>query len=358
MSKEHIVFLFPGAWSVPIGGYKVIYEYANRFVQDGYNVTIVYPAQVLFKKHAFFNKLCILAFYIKNIIFKKYEPYSWFPLDKRVQLKYVWSLKEKNVPYADVYVATAVETAIYLNEYTNDRAQKYYFIQGYETWAVCEDRLWESYKYKMNKIVIAPWLLDKVRAVGQEAIMIYNGFDFKCFCLIKDIEFKDKYCVSMLYHTSKLKGCDVAFAALNRVKDRIPQLHVNLFGFPDKPKNLPDWFTYYKKPNRELLNKIYNNSAIFIGASYSEGFCLTPPEAMMCGCAIACTDIGGYTVICKHEENSLLSPVGDNEALAMNIIRLIEDDDLRIHLAGNGYAMIQEFTWDRAYDQLKRAFQL
>ena len=42
----------------------------------------------------------------------------------------------------------------------------------------------------------------------------------------------------------------------------------------------------------------------------------------------------------------------------MNIIRLIEDDDLRIHLAGNGYAMIQEFTWDRAYDQLKRAFQL
>lgn len=218
MSKEHIVFLFPGAWSVPIGGYKVIYEYANRFVQDGYNVTIVYPAQVLFKKHAFFNKLCILAFYIKNIVFKKYEPYSWFPLDKRVQLKYVWSLKEKNVPYADVYVATAVETAIYLNEYTNDRAQKYYFIQGYETWAVCEDRLWESYKYKMNKIVIAPWLLDKVRAVGQEAIMIYNGFDFKCFCLIKDIEFKDKYCVSMLYHTSKLKGCDVAFAALNRVR--------------------------------------------------------------------------------------------------------------------------------------------
>lgn len=95
------------------------------------------------------------------------------------------------------------------------------------------------------------------------------------------------------------------------MKTKIPQLHVNIFGFPSKPSNLPSWYSYYQQPNKKLHNEIYNTSAIYVGASYSEGFCLTPPEAMMCGCAVACTDIGGYKTVGIDGITALLSPVGD-----------------------------------------------
>lgn len=63
---------------------------------------------------------------------------------------------------------------------------------------------------------------------------------------------------------------------------------------------------------------------------------------MLCGCAIVCTDIGGYTVVAKEGQTALLAKVGDYNKLAENIIRLIEDDDLRYKLAYNGLNLIKE----------------
>lgn len=102
-----------------------------------------------------------------------------------------------------------------------------------------------------------------------------------------------------------------------------------------------------------MHNEIYNTSAIYVGASYSEGFCLTPPESMMCGCAVACTDIGGYKTVCIDGITALLSPVGDFRLLADNIIRLIENDKLRYNIANNGYDYVQQFTWEKAYNKFR-----
>ena len=41
--KKKIAFLFPGRDTTPCGGYKIAYEYANRFSQIGYDVALVYP---------------------------------------------------------------------------------------------------------------------------------------------------------------------------------------------------------------------------------------------------------------------------------------------------------------------------
>lgn len=41
---KKIAILLPGIPTQPIGGYKVVYEYANRLVKDGYVVDIYYPS--------------------------------------------------------------------------------------------------------------------------------------------------------------------------------------------------------------------------------------------------------------------------------------------------------------------------
>lgn len=351
---RHICFLMPSVGFAPCGGFKVIFEYANRFYDDGYKVSIAFAASNLWKSQPWLEKVKSIIRYFINKLPQRYTPYSWFNLNRNISLYPVWSLCERHVPLADIYVATAAETAIYLNQYKKviDN-RKFYLIQGYETWHIGENKLIETYKYSLNKIVIAPWLLDKIKSYGATAILIPNGFDFEYFRKYIDISQKDKYSIAMLFHTSKLKGCEIAFKALEIVKNRIPQLSVKMFGFPNKPTNLPSWYTYYQKPNNRVHNQIYNTSAIYIGASYSEGFSLTPPEAMMCGCAVACTDIGGYKTVCIDGITALLSPVGDFRALADNIIHLIENDELRYNIANNGYNYVQQFTWEKAYDKFR-----
>ena len=161
----------------------------------------------------------------------------------------------------------------------------------------------------------------------------------------------------MLYHIAEWKGCEDGFKVLNIVKERYSELSVNLFGVFPRPQFLPELYHYYENPDKETHNKIYNEAAIFIGTSHEEGFGLTPAEAMQCGCAVACTDNGGYREFCIDNETALLSPIKDYKALANNIIRLIEDEALRFRIAKTGYENIKNFTWERAYNKFLKVIE-
>ena len=146
--------------------------------------------------------------------------------------------------------------------------------------------------------------------------------------------------------------------ALEFVKKEIPQLKANLFGIPQKPKNLPTWISYYQHPDKKALNTIYNEGAIFLGCSNVEGWGLPIGEAMICGAAVACTDNKGYLEMAKDGETALVSPIKDSKALAENIIRLINDDELRQRIATNGNRFIQRFSWDESYAKLKERLEI
>lgn len=355
--KKRITFLLPGIANRPIGGYKVVYEYANRLVGDGYIVNIVYPAYM-----HFYNDSCFLRFlrilkafvrYLYCIITKRYSCSAWFNLDKRVNELLVPSLSEKCCPVSDVYVATSVRTAIYMSRY-KEMAPKVYMIQHYEAWNdVTDEQLIDTYKYPFTKIVISKWLYDIVSKYDPHCRLIPNGFDFEFFKKTVECEKRDRYTLAMMYHIQELKGCDDGFMALDIVKKRYPQLKVSLFGAYPEPDNLPDWITYYRQPDKDTFNKIYNSAAIFVATSWSEGWGLTIGEAMMCGCAVACTDNAGYKEMAIDNNTALLSPIKNPAALADNIIRLIEDDAVRIRVAEQGYEYIQKFKWDDSYCKLK-----
>ncbi|MDR0507770.1 MAG: glycosyltransferase family 4 protein [Dysgonamonadaceae bacterium] len=350
--NKSIVFLLPAGSSKPSGGFKVAFEYANRLASDGYKVSIVYPNSLFLSTTHLKTKIRALIRYIYYIITRKYKADQWFALDKKIEQLYVWDLSENLVPQADIYVATAVKTAGYLQEYKR-QSKKLYLIQSFEDWSWDKEKVISTYHAPFQKIVIAGWLMKIMEENNETATLIQNGFDFDYFQKQIDYKDKNKLIITMLYHKSLLKGCEDGFRAFDIIKAKYPELLVNLFGVPSRPKFLPEWYRYYKQPCKEIHNKIYNEAAIFVGPSHIEGFCLTPPEAMQCGCAVACTDIGGYRDVCIDNETALLSPPKDWKALAHNIIRLIEDDALRYRIAKNGHEYIQNFTWERAYNKFR-----
>ena len=40
--KPKITFVLPGYSKAPVGGYKIVFEYANQLADDGYNICILY----------------------------------------------------------------------------------------------------------------------------------------------------------------------------------------------------------------------------------------------------------------------------------------------------------------------------
>ena len=348
-----ITFLFPNIGSHPIGGLKVVCEYANRLASDGYNVHIAYAGSIFWNKKTSFYKLTGIVRYIQNWC-KGYSCRSWFALDKRVKEHWCWSLNERHVPHSDIYICTSPYTAMYLNDYTIGK--KIYFIQGYERWSnITDDKLRQTYHYPFHKITVSRWLKNIIIAEKLDCDLVPNGFDLSTFKITTAIESRNKFRISMVYSPIILKGCQYGIEAINIVKEKYPQLQVTFFGTTARPKDLPQWIQYFQRPSIEKHIQINNEASIFIGSSIQEGWGLPIGEAMACGQAVVCTDNPGYMEMAINGENALISPIRDSQKMAENIIRIIEDDGLRYRIAHQGYEHIQQFSIEKSYKKFKKA---
>ena len=355
-SRMSICFLLPYWTDRPVGGYKVVYEYANRFAALGHRVTIAYPYLpevgnfwMNLARHFIANPHHIVKFIEFKAKVKR--GVTWFTLDKRVRLRPVFqysSLFPVGMSLGTCYIATFVWTADCLNRMPV--RYKFYFLQDRESWFGKDGHryLGQTYKMPLRKIAISQWIREGVVAAGSDAVVIPNGLDFEYFRMESRIDDRSQCSVAMLWHRDQRKRTEDAVAALAIVQREFPQLQVTAFGVFDAPVDLPQWITYVQQPDRNRHNEIYNNAAIFVASSEQEGWGLTPCEAMICGCAVACTDIGGYREFAKDGETALMSPARDVEALAANITRLIEDRELRIRIASAGHKNIKQFTWDNS----------
>jgi glycosyltransferase involved in cell wall biosynthesis len=350
-----IAFLLPRENSYPIGGYKVIYEYANYLVKQD-DVFILYSSTYRFGEHGILGKLRILKYHLFVSLRKKFLSSKWFNLNTKIREVRVLSINKFFIPHCDAYIATTINTAIALNSISSiENKKKLYFIQGFENWFVngSGERVYETYKFPMTKIVISNWLKRIMDDMNEQAYLIPNGFDFKFFHYSTAIEQRDPFHIAYMYHTNPIKGTEVAFQAFELVKKAIPELRVTMFSAYSKPNRLPNWCDFYQQPDQSLFNTIYNEAAIYVGSSSNEGWGLTIGEAMICGCAVVCTDCKGYLEMAKNGENALVVPVGDAEKMAQAIIKLISNDTLRITIAENGRKSIQQFNWDNSFIEFR-----
>jgi len=81
--------------------------------------------------------------------------------------------------------------------------------------------------------------------------------------------------------------------------------------------------------------------------SYQEGLPKVLVEAAACGRAIVATDVPGCREVVRHEDNGLLVPPRDSDALAEALARLIKDPSLRARMGARGREIVvREFSED------------
>lgn len=352
-TTKSVTFLLPHTGKNPVGGYKVVYEYANRLVNRGYKVNVVYPVTLDYKNSSLKNKIKSILIYV---YYKIYSPScrSWFNLNSRVKEVVTLSLNYFYVPNSDIYIATAYQTSTYLKEYKVENRSKFYLIQDFENWDVSDNDVIKSYNFGLKNIVISKWL--KTILEKNEACCEYipNGFDFDYFRLENNIQNRDRLSISMLYHAHYRKGCQYGLEAIFKLRQKYPNLKVTLFGVPNRPKDLPEWIEYHQKPNRQEHNRIYNESSIFIAPSLSEGWGLTVGEAMICGVAIVCTDALGFKEMITDGYNGLICTTKNSDAIVEKVESLINNDAERIRIAQNGVESIKHFNWETSYSKFEQ----
>lgn len=348
---KKINFVLPAASGDPIGGYKVIFEYVNKLISDGYKVNIILPSIIFWEEQETLKKIKGVIRYIYfKIRDEKYLPYSWFPLDRRVKIYWVPTLEEKYIPKGDYIFATAVQTAEYVNKYSFDKGEKFYFIQSFEEWALPRQRVLKTWKTPLKKIVISKYLLELAENLNEEAIYIENGLNFKKF--FKELIEKVPFNLIMLYHLKEeVKQSNAALNRIKNLKKKFPQLTLTLFGTSKKPKDLPNWISYYQKPDEATHRRLYNQAQIFISPSKIEGWALPPAEAMQCGTCVCVTDIPGHEYI-EHMKTGYL--IKNIDYLEESIEFLLKNPKKIEELSNDGHIFIQKFTWDKAYDKLKK----
>lgn len=101
---------------------------------------------------------------------------------------------------------------------------------------------------------------------------------------------------------------------------------------------------------------LYSQAEIFVSGERRAGWSNTAAEAMACRVPVVCTR-SGTRDFAVHGHTALVVPFPLASLFRRQIVRLIEDEGLRLRLAGAGYEKIQEFSWSSLVDRLEELFR-
>lgn len=329
MRITFVLHLFPRA---PIGGFRVVYEYANRLTAMGCEVTVVHERWRDDVKEAMRD-----LWHGRNQA-RLRSAVHWFEIDPRVRLMIVPELKPENLPPADVTIATHWPTARLLPHVQGP----FHLVQSYDTWDDIEE-VHEVLKMDVPKIAVSRHLARTLESLGNSKVAVVpNGLDHDTFRPPAEDRNRGNS-VATLISKHPAKGFTTGVRALEQARTKIPDLNVNAFGVGPRLDDLPAWMTYHHGlSGKELVEQVYHRSAVFLCSSTTEGWGFPAAEAMACGAAVVSTRNGGVEDFCTHNENALLA---DGTGLAEAVTRMLEDEALRRKCVEAGYARVSTMDW-------------
>jgi glycosyltransferase involved in cell wall biosynthesis len=176
------------------------------------------------------------------------------------------------------------------------------------------------------------------------------------------------------------KGVIHLARAFERLSHKAPVVHLALAGSSElwqasfSPQGL---HREYEMKVRETLQDLHKDGRVhFLGrvssadmpavfhasdvtvvpSVWREGFGLVAVEALASGCPVIASRTGGLVEI-VNEQNGLLVPVGDEQALEDAMLQLTSDPQRRQQLGEYARLSVQRFSWQKAVQELDQLYQ-
>lgn len=335
-------FILPMNYNKPIGGYKIVYQYANWLAERGFDISICYcysPNEM--KAYAALKR----EVDTKVFKFSKRESkVTWFAIDNSIKSYYNCVFFD-DIPDADFVFATAAKTATLVSELPKEKGEKFYFIQNYEAEGFGNKKGFaeKTYNLGLTNVVISKELEQKVLDSGAtKPKYLPNFYNHDEFYLENPVEYRENI-VCLLNHVQETKRTKLGLDILREVKKEIPSLKAHLFGAYDPIEDLEDWIYFTKNANvNQLRQDIYGKSKIYLLPSVLEGWGLTGMEAMASGTTVVSSRIGGV-VDYANDENSILIEPDNKASFVTAIIDLLQNKEKCEKIAHQGNSDVEQY---------------
>ncbi|MFX0075226.1 MAG: glycosyltransferase family 4 protein [Candidatus Hermodarchaeota archaeon] len=200
-------------------------------------------------------------------------------------------------------------------------------------------------------------------------VTIYNGIEEKYKPYPKEAQIlKEKLRIQgpiLLYigRITPYKGVNDIIEAYRRVKTEFPNVNLVIGGKPDylMEKEYTKWKESYKDifftgylPEDEVPFYFSMGDIFLTLSSSSEGFGLTPLEAIACGTPVICSSIKVYREIL--EDNAIFVPPKDPINLAQEILHLLNNKELRESMVKKGQSFIKKYSWNMVGKRLEKVY--
>lgn len=326
------------------GGLRVVAAYGNALLRRGHNVTVIYPRKQLHWKAAVKQRLV-------NSLVGETDHLDQF----QGRLLAVPEMTADYIPRADCIIATAWETAEWANALPRLWGEKFYFIQGYETWTGDVERVHATYNFPMKKIVNSNWLKSIVEANcnDQNIPVIWNGKDFHLAESLGEGVHR-KFDIGMIYSSVALKRSSYGIQAMFDVQRKFPDLRFIIFGSEKPQEPLPDNTTVIIKPSQAEIRRIYLSTRIWTSPSLREGFCLPALEAISLGSVVVATNsLGIQDIITDGIDGYLVEPESST-ALAEKFEQVLKNEQLYKKLQHAGLMKSERFSWVKSAEKFEK----
>lgn len=201
-------------------------------------------------------------------------------------------------------------------------------------------------------------LLYRIGFACSDCVIFQNGDDLKEFCdrrltktskcevvngsgvnmeKFKPVQFPEKTVFFMLSRLLKSKGVVEYLKAAEIVKSEYPDVEFKLLGkfeyemqdaIPEEVvKNYIEKGVVELYPETSDVRPYYGQCSVYVLPSYREGTPRTVLEAMAVGRPIITTDTNGCRETVKDGVNGFLIPVGDENALALAMKKMLKNKD-------------------------------
>lgn len=347
-----ITWVLPQNYDVPIGGYKIVYQYANQLAKEGHHVKIIFLQDPVYNEKGPLHNIArsVYWFAFNKNPFK--NEVTWFNLNSKIDIQ--WNIPDSKLLFDqdEKVIATAYWTANFIHLADLPLHNKFYFIQDYELFSGSEKDVDRTWQLPLNKFSVSSWLVDLGKKKFNEKVKFIPNFldevdNFKVTNPVTNRGHK----IALLNHPSNRKNTKLGLDMVRAVRQEVPDLEVILFGTEDFDNVDMPYVKYYKRPSRkQLRDEVYNQAAVYLLPSEYEGWGLTAMEAMASGDIVFSNDNGGVNDFIQNGVNGYIYDFKDTTFVVNQIVKIILNTDT--NLAMQASQITRDFSVEKSATKL------
>ncbi len=212
-------------------------------------------------------------------------------------------------------------------------------------------------------VVPSGYLVDVFREFRLEAKVVPNIVDLSQFSFRIRNPLRPHLVCTRGFHT--YYSIDVVVRAFAEVLRIFPDAQLDLVGGGPEEAEIRGLVRELKVSginfcgvaSRQEIGRFYDQADIFINASRVDNMPVSILEAFASGTPVVTSAPEGIRYLVEHERTGLLSEVGDPQALAENVVRLLCNSDLTTHIVSNAHEESRRYSWPVVRQQWLEVYQ-